>query len=140
MEDDFFKKFMDRPMYYGRKGEPLSLEQFVQYAEDMDYRRVGYDEIPATHRSPTSYLSTVWLGLDHSFFLRGPPVIFETMRFEQKLTPSKNPLLFPAHHESIEFPHPDDGEYTDQVRYCTEEQASIGHKTIMRMIQEMEMT
>jgi len=127
--------------YYGRKGEPLTLEQWADLHNDLEYRRVGYDEIPQTHKNPASYLSTVWLGLDHSFFLQGPPIIFETMRFEQE--PKVESDIIPGHkyHRSLEFPDPDEpNELTEQVRYCTEEQASIGHKTIMRIIQETEMT
>lgn len=59
---------------YDKDGEPITWDQWGALAADDDYRRVGLTEIgPYT-------VSTVWLGLDHSFG-RGPPVIFETMVF-----------------------------------------------------------
>ena len=42
----------------------------------MADRRVAFTEI-----SDTSYLSTVFLGLDHGFLFNGPPLIFESMLF-----------------------------------------------------------
>jgi hypothetical protein len=50
------------------------------------------------------FVSTVWLGLDHSFGRGGPPTIFETMVQRQ-----------------------DDGEWVMQRRYETEKQALVGH-------------
>ena len=53
------------------------------------------------------YVSTVWLGLDHSFE-EGKPIIFETMVFSQKR-----------------------GENLDEERYSTEEEAIEGHKKMV---------
>jgi hypothetical protein len=51
-------------------------------------------------------ISTVWLGLDHNFWCSGSPLIFETMVFG--------------------------GEYNNwQQRYCTEEQAKVGHNQVV---------
>jgi hypothetical protein len=140
MSDDWneIKIIGGRPMYYGRKGEPLSLRQWAEYSEDLSYRRVAYDEIPATTMSKESYLSTVWLGLDHSFMLNGPPLIFETMRFEKEPKPSQ--FFSGTYHESIDFPDPEDPkDWIDCERYSTEEMATLGHRRILRLIQEREM-
>jgi len=117
---------------YGRKGEPLTIEEYARLLGDMEYKRVAYDEIPLTTKCPASYLSTVWLGLDHNFLLKGPPLIFETMRFAIERADSFHPML--------DFPAPDDPSLRiDQERYSTEEQASLGHSLILRLIQEKEM-
>jgi hypothetical protein len=81
-------------------------------------RSVAYDDLP-----DGSYLSTVWLGLDHGF--GGRPLIFETMRFTGK-----------ERGESMEFPDPfgEDGETTNQLRYTTEEEALAAHHAIVRTI------
>ena len=55
------------------------------------------------------WVSTVWLGLDHSFG-EGPPLIFETMVFPKK------------------------GDYgdLDMERYSTEEKSKIGHTKMVK--------
>lgn len=119
-------------MYYGRKGEPLTLLEWAARLEDLEYKRVAYTEIPPTSKYPASYLSTVWLGLDHNFF-GGHPLIFETMRFESGAAGKfHNVIGFPDSEE----PH----DYTDQERYYTEEQASLAHKMIVQLIHEREMS
>ena len=126
-------------MYFGKKGEPLTLEEWGRVFEDIEYRRVGYDEIAPTTRYPASYVSTVWLGLDHNLFPNGPPLIFETMRFEQVPT-QDHEITGRKFHQALEFPSSDPPhDYVDQERYSTEEQASLGHKAIVRLIQEKEM-
>lgn len=137
---DEIRYFGDRPMYIGKKGEPLTLRQWSAYSEDMSYKRIAYDELPATSVNPASYVSTVWLGIDHNFLFQGPPIIFETMRFSLEKAPLE---MFPdrTYHPSLEFPDLEDPDRTtDQERYLTEEQASIGHRTIVRLIQEREMS
>lgn len=127
-------------MYYGRTGEPISLEDWARLAEDITYRRVAYDEIPATTKYPASYVSTVWLGIDHNFLLKGPPVIFETMRFA--LEPTEEDKFLPRRkfHAVLTFPDPEGSDDPSEYeRYCTEEQASLGHRLIVRLIQEKEM-
>jgi len=130
---------LGRSVYTGKKGEPLTLKEWDDRMGDLEYRRVGYDEIPQTSKNPASYVSTVWLGIDHNFFPNGPPITFETMRFDLVAKPSE----FGGHmyHPALEFPDPcNPDETTEQERYSTEEQASIGHKTIVRLIQEREMS
>lgn len=56
-------------------------------------------------------ISTVFLGLDHRFFGKGKPILYETMVFGGKL---------------------------DQMmeRYCTKEQAIKGHNAIVKKVKE----
>ena len=89
--------------YYDRGNRPLTMDQYARLLENRDYKRV------ASQFVGTYWISTVWLGLDHSFY-GGPPLIFETMVFANT---------------------PDDlSELGDDVwcdRYTTEHQAVLGH-------------
>jgi len=90
-----------RPRYYGWHGELISQDQWIELlhgdkhvAEDrFTVNGVGY------------YVSTVLLGIDHSFG-SGPPIIFETMVFRSDL---------------------DSGQDIAMDRYATLEQAREGH-------------
>lgn len=137
------------PMYYDRAGFPIPADpdtssdepgwfmpalQWAKRMEDINYRRVAHDELP-----DGSWLSTVWLGLDHSHGL-GPPLIFETMRFAKDLTETQWALggrvsTF-AHHDALEFPDifGEPGETTAQLRYSSEEEALAAHHEIVRRI------
>ena len=53
-------------------------------------------------------VSTVWLGLDHSFGREGPPLIFETMLFER-----------------------DSWSEEDVARHSTLEEAEAGHRRMV---------
>lgn len=111
-------------MYYDRKGNPIDVWTFAKLHNDKDYVQVVRTLVPPTAKHSWSTLSTVWLGIDHSFALNPTlPVIFETMRF--------------AAHDTIEFPCAG-GEVTDQARYCTEQEAIEGHNRILRSIREIE--
>jgi hypothetical protein len=126
------------PRYYDRQGFPIPSDgndpPVIVWAKrreamGIDDVRVGYDELP-----DGSYLSTVWLGLDHSF-LCGPPQLFETMRFAGET----HTVQLPSGSEfegraSLEFPDPYDGEMIDQLRYPTEEEALAAHHEIVRRI------
>jgi len=92
-------------MYYDRQGKPISMERFYQLAADPEYKRVG------EAKGCGKWVSTVWLGLDHSCG-GGPPIIFETM-------------VFPLNQEG-------DANYgeIDCDRYATEEEALVGHERL----------
>lgn len=92
-------------MYYNRQGEPISRDEWSATFEDFEKsRRVGFTEYGGIQ------VSTVWLGLDHSFGRDGPPLIFETMVFRKSET---------------------EEEYGDECwRWSTEEQARAGHVEI----------
>lgn len=64
-------------MYFDKDGSPLGLWEWARKFEDVEYRRVGLDEREGIE------VSTVWLGLNHSF-LDGPLLIFETMVFDNQ--------------------------------------------------------
>jgi len=75
-----------RPMYYHRDGTPIVdnelLPATIQWAllfEDSKARTIGNTKTLYGER-----LSTVWLGLDHSFMESCRPLIFETMLFAPK--------------------------------------------------------
>jgi hypothetical protein len=127
--------------------QPLVLRDWKKVARDLLNRRpksaprsqnkltiedvlVARDDLP-----DGSYLSTVWLGLDHGF--GGRPLIFETMRFAGETIPLELPSghIMESHAER-EFPDPfdPDGEPTTQLRYTSEEEASAAHHEIVRRI------
>lgn len=86
--------------YYDRQGHPMTLLEWAAAFETRrDQKRVAETTLPNGR-----WVSTVWLGLDHSFG-SGPPLIFETMVF-----PSK-----------------DDMGDLDSDRYSTEAEALAGH-------------
>ena len=89
---------------YNRKGEPITLEEFGKLHEDWDYKVVAKTDIDGTR------VSTVWLGINYRFLNDGPPLIFETMIFD-------NPLF-------EDF----------QLRYATEAEAISSHNQIVAAI------
>ena len=84
---------------YDREGHEIPYERWVILFEDTDYRRVAEDEIGPY------WISTVWLGLDHSFGHAEAPWIYETMVFKGG-----------------------DMAGVEQRRYATLEQAQVGHE------------
>lgn len=62
--------------YYDKDGAPMNPQEWALKVSDYAYKRVGATTLP-----DGKWISTVWLGLDHSFGDRGPPLIFETMVF-----------------------------------------------------------
>lgn len=90
-------------IWYDKQGNPITLEQASQlrYGPDGEnYTRVGLTHIGETR------VSTVWLGLDHSYYHDTKPIIFETM-------------VFGGDHDQ------------ECVRYQTEQQAQQGHHTVV---------
>lgn len=61
------------PSYFDWLGRPITREEWARLFDDE--RHVGDDNVDGVD------VSTVWLGLDHSFGLQGAPLIFETMIF-----------------------------------------------------------
>lgn len=58
--------------------EVESLQEWAQFMEDADR------QVARTERGSIS-VSTIFLGLDHSFSPDGPPILFETMVFGGRL-------------------------------------------------------
>ena len=87
-------------------GKPKVVEDVLEWARWFEAcdRHIRQDEIDGVQ------VSTVFLGIDHSFN-SGTPILYETMIFG--------------------------GEYDEwQRRYCTEEEATAGHIEACRMVRE----
>lgn len=99
-----------RPRYYILDGHyPKAVDDMMEWAmwfEGFENRRVAKTEIGEVT------VSTVFLGLDHSFS-NGPPVLFESMVFEGPL----------------------DGETR---RYSTWRDAEIGHEELVRAVVDVQ--
>jgi hypothetical protein len=63
--------------FYDRDGEPIEWEQWSALWNDASYCHVA---ITAIDDDVGTYVSTVWMGLNHNLG-EGPPLIFETMVF-----------------------------------------------------------
>jgi len=113
LDDDYFQKWKSRPeivdmdarslayeMYFDIDGNPMPFSEWTRGACDQGYRRIADDRIGLFR------VSTIWLGIDHSWGT-GTPIIFETM------------VLL-------------DGTVEDfgMQRYCTKEEARAGHEAV----------
>lgn len=63
--------------YYSVEGNPITIDQLTSARADGDWERAARK----TKVNDDTDVSTVWLGLDHSFSAGGPPIIFESMIF-----------------------------------------------------------
>lgn len=99
--------FMDRPMFFDRQGEPLTVAEYAVLHSFRSYHRVAESHIAGL------WISTVWLGTDYSMWDDDGPIIFETMIFAD---------------DPLEELHPELREWVKACRrYGTEEQAEAGH-------------
>ena len=89
--------------YFDRKGQPMTMEEWSRAYSDMEYKRVALTKLPDGKE-----VSTVWLGLDHSFG-GALPLFFETMV----------------------FPGDGTGRDLDAARYSSEEEARVGHAAMV---------
>lgn len=98
--------------YYDRDGQPITFMQWARLTGDPDAKRVGLTVVGPY------IVSTVWLGIDHSYSASGPPVLFETM-------------VFP----SDGWDEGRLGRALDyQERYCTLAQARQGHEETVTLV------
>lgn len=97
----------DRSHWYDRQGNPISAHEAGELLVNGEARRVGLDKVGST------VVSTVFLVMDHGFTEHGPPVLFETMTFDE------------THDER-------DGVLVD--RYCTEAEALQGHADAVTLV------
>lgn len=102
----------ERSLYYDRATQPISMLRFGELAKQDGYRQVARDFVERRY-----LVSTVWLGIDHSY-RGGPPVIFETMVFDAR--GGDTPI-------GDELP-----EYTDC--YSTEAEALAGHQRVLAAV------
>lgn len=70
------------PHCFDRSGAPMTLRQWIEVWENNPraYRRVEATTVTLPDGS-SRWVSTVWLGVDHSFGRGTRPLIFETMIF-----------------------------------------------------------
>jgi hypothetical protein len=109
------EKFAQRTMYFDVDGRPLSMSEWglmlqERSEENADEWRIGHDVIGAYE------VSTVWLGLDHSYLPEAPPLIFETMVFEP------------------EYERLSSERFDYQLRYSTKDEARAGHERVVAEI------
>lgn len=101
----------DQPLFYDPYGRPFeNVLEWAFYFEHSDLRIVK--QTRHKERGREFVLSTVWIGVDHSFG-DGPPLLYETMVFD---------LEPPAWNDVIGVRHGD-----EQVRYATRDEAEAGH-------------
>lgn len=112
------KPLDDPPIYYDRQGQPIyDTLAWGKLFQDPDYKRVAEDTVGHL------WVSTVWLGLDHSSWpiLRDHgahvPIIFETMVFAKEGEDQVGPVI---------------DNYSR--RYATEAEALEGHKEIVALV------
>lgn len=91
---------------FDKEGNQITMRQWSRLLEDWDYKKVAVTKLGSGWT-----VSTVWLGLDHSFSTHpdSVPIIFETM----------------CYHEDSDHSHPLFDDY--QRRYSTLDQAIEGH-------------
>lgn len=94
-------------MYYDKQGKEITLKEWALLLEDKKHKRVASDT------TGKYWVSTVWLGLDHSFE-GGIPLIFETMVFEKDKDGTVN-------YRDLEM-----------ERYHTLKEANEGHKKMVK--------
>ena len=111
--------------YYDREGNPISLHEFAALFETGNYKIVKQTTVDK------QIVSTVWLGIDHSFGDTEAPLIFETMLMSVDLHPK---VFFNKVYLTPDF----SDEWGFQERYSTEEEALKRHDEIVQMIKSVE--
>ena len=94
-------------MFYDKEGKKVSLKAWNNLMMDQEYKIVASDMIGDCH------ISTVWFGLNNSFYKTKAPIIFETMIFGGKFE-----------------------EENYMETYCTEEEALKGHKRAVELVKK----
>jgi hypothetical protein len=120
--------------YYDRRGNQISFrESSMLWALDEKYRIIKQEYVG------DYWVSTVWLGLDHSFG-HGPPLIFETMVFNHTLPkpprpPTNMEIGSPEMEQWLEdYPEQTSASDLDMERYSTESDALEGHARMVEKV------
>ncbi len=92
----------------GHTPVPATLHEWASWFEKDDRH------VARTRVEPGFLVSTVFLGLDHSFGFGGPPLLFETM-------------VFGDYGEAERFP---------MLRYATWDEAEAGHAETVAIVQQ----
>jgi hypothetical protein len=95
-------------MFYDKDGLAVSMQSWATLRETDSYVVLKQEDA-----KDGSWVSTVWIGIDHSFG-------------------GKKPLIF----ETMVFPSRDNLDPTDCRRYPTKKEALAGHSEIMKSIEE----
>lgn len=99
--------------YYDPDGYPCDMWIWIACCENLERKIVEQTTIGDW------WVSTVYLGLDHSFGPGGPPLTYETMLFDNAT-------------DSVGGgPHPHDGECW---RYASREAAQAGHDQVVAWV------
>lgn len=98
-------------LFYKRDGTPYPNDDSILWAKD--YKRLNYRIIKQDRLFNGYFISTVWLGINHNFGF-GPPLIFETMVFDDR--------------GNVDL---------DMKRYSTESEAIKGHSQMVRKWKKM---
>lgn len=112
------EKDPDYGMYYNREGKPITMWEWARLSQLPGYKRIAVTMLPDGRR-----VSTIWLGLNHSFWPDRPIHIFETM-------------VFSAETHTIELGsgprevHAEEGQW----RYTTEAEALAGHEAVVAQL------
>lgn len=64
-------------MFYNKEGKEISVQEFTKLFEDKNYQVIKQDKL-----SNGYFISTVWLGINHSFVFSEKLLLFETMVFD----------------------------------------------------------
>lgn len=90
-------------------GDPQPCEDLMTWARWVE-EKDDQSRVAQTTLSDGSWVSTVFLKVDHNFDGEGPPVLFETMVFAPRVAGKE-------YREDL-----------DQERYCTRAEALAGHQ------------
>ena len=107
---------------------PVDLMEWAHFFEDFSNRRVRHTRVGPY------FVSTVFLGLDHSFG-SGPPLLFETMVY----IPNKHTINLPAIAEIglKGYSREVENEFLDiQERCSTWDEAIAQHESVMEQIRQ----
>lgn len=102
------------PDYYNKKGVNISMERWCQLLNNRKYSIIAQETL-----NNGLWVSTVWLGLNHSY-MGGIPLIFEAMVFK----PLKPPKIILKDLKITK-------EEIDMDRYPTLKSAKQGHKDMV---------
>lgn len=94
-------------LFYDRNGQLIGAMEWARLCADFEYKAVRKSFV-LIENSPF-LVSTAWLGLDEDSSGLGPPLIFETMVFDEN----------------------EDSRGGIQERYATESEAIAGHDAIV---------
>lgn len=123
-------------MYYilDNDGEVTAISDIMEWAKAFENGDGKKNRFIARDNLKGHFVSTVFLGIDHSFGEPGGPVLFETMVFKDNKVSWK--AVENEKGEVVLDYHPSVDEYTE--RYRTKEEALEGHKAVVEKVKQYE--